>query len=161
MNEPVDVQECQECRREYPLLVKHWGKQYIGICRTCQKEEKEKSRETARSYREVVILRAAGKCEACGFYCPHILRIHHIKPVSALGHGYPSNLIALCPNCHAIVHVVRPGSKHDESKLYGLDLWLQEAFEDRPYKMLCELICGRLEYTDGRWRVPGLGDDYL
>ena len=59
--------------------------------------------------------------------------IHHIVPVKALGAGDDTNLIALCPNCHAIVHSVEPGN---EAEFHGLDLWLETFM---PYEQRCKI----------------------
>lgn len=59
---------------------------------------------------------APGNCEACGWAPPlaldgcggipgsELLHAHHIRPVSCLGSDYPTNIVVLCPNCHAIAH---------------------------------------------------------
>ena len=39
-----------------------------------------------------------GKCEKCTR--KGNLEIHHIRPVAKGGNNAPSNLVALCPNCH-------------------------------------------------------------
>lgn len=158
MSAPVETQECRECHREFPLIVKYWSQTNTGVCRNCEDSARRLSREDARLWRDFVLTRADGRCEACGFFCPPILRVHHINPVKKLGHGGPGNLIALCPNCHAVVHAVSGGSKNDEQRAYGLSIWMEQAYSERACKMLSELVFGRLEYVDGRWHIPGWGD---
>lgn len=41
-------------------------------------------------------------CYFCGF--DKIVHQHHIIPKSRGGIDEPSNLIPLCPNCHAVIH---------------------------------------------------------
>lgn len=55
-------------------------------------------------------------CQGCGFdfekmYGEHgkgVIHVHHVRPLRSLGEGYlinpVSELIPLCPNCHAMVH---------------------------------------------------------
>ena len=64
------------------------------------------SRVDARYFRQTVVNRAQGKCEACGFFCPWIGEIHHVTPVRAGGDGRPDNLIHPCPNCHRVVEQI-------------------------------------------------------
>lgn len=59
-----------------------------------------------------VLLRAKGKCEACGEAAPFIrssngtpyLEVHHRKKLSDGGDDTVENAIALCPNCHRKEH---------------------------------------------------------
>lgn len=63
--------------------------------------------------RDVQMVRAPG-CEACTWVPPEallyrpgsdgLLHAHHIVPVACGGPDHPSNLLLLCPNCHAIAH---------------------------------------------------------
>lgn len=60
------------------------------------------------------------KCFACGFdfeqtygdIAKGFIHVHHIKPLSEIKEEYsvdPENdLVPLCPNCHAVVHMTRP-----------------------------------------------------
>lgn len=69
----------------------------------------QKSRQMARARKVLVLKRAKYRCEICGYGGSEFfqtLNVHHIVPVSKGGHGGGSNLIALCPNCHAVVHFV-------------------------------------------------------
>lgn len=57
------------------------------------------------------------RCEACGWQPPpplaaiRILHCHHVIPVNCGGSNDDSNLIILCPNCHAIAHAKTPRTK--------------------------------------------------
>lgn len=67
---------------------------------------KKRSRSQAASpkMRRQILDRAEGSCEVCRYPFAQILNIHHIYPVELGGVPLPWNLIALCPNCHALVH---------------------------------------------------------
>jgi 5-methylcytosine-specific restriction protein A len=67
------------------------------------------------------VLSATGKlcCEVCGFdfkvtYGQHgheFCEVHHLKPISKMGHGEKTKLTDLaivCSNCHRIVHRINP-----------------------------------------------------
>ena len=43
-------------------------------------------------------------CEVCGFYIQ--IHSHHIRPKEYGGDDGAANRISLCPNCHAIAHVI-------------------------------------------------------
>ncbi len=53
---------------------------------------------------------ANGKCEGCGEPAPFkkdgepFLEVHHVKHMSQEGSDRPSNVVALCPNCHQRCH---------------------------------------------------------
>lgn len=56
-------------------------------------------------------LRSNGKCEACGFFAPFarpdgrgFLEVHHLTRLADEGPDLPSNVAALCPNCHRRAH---------------------------------------------------------
>jgi len=57
------------------------------------------------------------RCVVCGFeskavYGPRaegVIHVHHLKPLSEIGHAYKVNPVAdlrpVCPNCHAVIHI--------------------------------------------------------
>jgi 5-methylcytosine-specific restriction protein A len=58
-----------------------------------------------------VLMRAAGRCEACGEPAPFcrgdgtpFLEVHHLRPLAEGGPDIVSNTIAACPNCHRRLH---------------------------------------------------------
>jgi len=64
---------------------------------------------------ELAKRRAAGKCQLCGCDAPFryingepYLETHHIIPLSDGGEDTIANTVALCPNCHRKMHVLRP-----------------------------------------------------
>lgn len=83
--------------------------------------QKKKGRSDARrvNVKRVVWQRAGGKCEICSFAFGSVLIRHHIWPVHLGGHGQPSNLILLCPNCHSIVHNYNHYGRLDQKKYPG------------------------------------------
>ncbi|MDB4873270.1 MAG: endonuclease, partial [Gemmatimonadales bacterium] len=61
--------------------------------------------------RRAVILRSEGRCEnpACGLPSPDltdrgepILEVDHVNDLAGGGRDHPVQMIALCPNCHAV-----------------------------------------------------------
>ncbi|QKW22898.1 HNH endonuclease [Kitasatospora sp. NA04385] len=61
--------------------------------------------------REAVVLRSGGRCEnpSCGGQPADvtdtgeaILDVDHVEDISAGGRDHPVNMVALCPNCHAV-----------------------------------------------------------
>jgi len=65
---------------------------------------KNKRVSIPESIRRQVLTEAGYRCGVPT--CRSILAIdlHHLQPVSQEGGNYPSNLIALCPTCHALFH---------------------------------------------------------
>jgi hypothetical protein len=48
-------------------------------------------------------------CEACDWSHPmpeasRVLNVHHVVPIAAGGSNESSNLVLICPNCHATAH---------------------------------------------------------
>ena len=76
------------------------------------------SRLTVANYRQrsglvrrYALLRAAGRCEACGGVPPFVddagngfLEVHHIYRLADEGDDAPENVAAVCPNCHRRAH---------------------------------------------------------
>jgi 5-methylcytosine-specific restriction enzyme A len=57
------------------------------------------------------IKRSGGRCECCGRVAPFLgkdglpfLEVHHIRRLSDGGPDYPTNVAAVCPNCHREAH---------------------------------------------------------
>jgi 5-methylcytosine-specific restriction protein A len=73
---------------------------------------------------------ANGRCEGCGEEAPFItengdpyLEVHHIQRLSDDGPDDPSNVVALCPNCHRRAHFSKDRNK--------FNLGLKEVVEKR------------------------------
>ena len=91
---------CPWCGRI--IVIKH--ERIISLLRcscgwTYKKEPlKPVSRYIPTKVRKRVLERANGRCELCGREGK--LELHHFFPPSMGGASHPSNLIALCPECH-------------------------------------------------------------
>src|SRR5688572_5844106 len=66
---------------------------------------RERNKSRSAQFRRNVRVRAGNKCEICGYDVPDILEAHHIKPISKGGETDITNMILLCPNCHALCHL--------------------------------------------------------
>ena len=75
--------------------------------RAARKAQRSRNRARNTSTTRFVMHRANQSCEICRFSFESILNIHHIVPVSKGGDARVQNLIALCPNCHGMVHHYR------------------------------------------------------
>ncbi len=71
-----------------------------------------------------VLARANGSCEGCTEAAPFIrmdgtpyLEPHHIRRVSDGGPDDPAFVIALCPNCHRLVHAGKDGADYNAELL--------------------------------------------
>jgi hypothetical protein len=68
------------------------------------------------------------------------------------GDGYPDNLIALCPNCHATVHQLRKTARTgDEIGLYYVGNWVEEFYKEDAMYLLGSIAFGTAIYFDGKW----------
>lgn len=103
--------------------------------------QRRESRKNARYFRGVVHQRCKGKCEACGIFAPWILEIHHVRPVSAGGDGWPENLVGLCPNCHAVVEKV----KTRMADVPYFSDWIWDHYGEGVYNRLLEIAYGEIE----------------
>jgi 5-methylcytosine-specific restriction protein A len=86
--------------------------QYVpkGIKNPIQTESTRKTYFRDPELRGWVRQQANGKCEGCGNPAPFqkdgqpFLEVHHVKHLSQDGSDLPSNVVALCPNCHQRCH---------------------------------------------------------
>lgn len=95
-----------------------------------EKDDMQLSRSTAATFRGNVLHRSKGRCELCGDHVPYILESHHVVPVAKLGSGWPDNLIALCPNCHAIAEKLQ-SSMIDNPHFHD---WIRSRYGEDGYK---------------------------
>ncbi|MHC9244319.1 HNH endonuclease [Aeromonas jandaei] len=84
------------------------------------------SYERNTNARTICIEHHGNKCWACGFDFEQaygdlgkgFIHVHHIIPLSQIGHSYKldpvSDLIPLCPNCHAMIHRKDPAMQPQE-----------------------------------------------
>lgn len=78
--------------------------------------------------RRMCIMHHGCSCKICGFnfesnfgdYGKGFIHVHHIEPISERGDEYEidpkRDLIPVCPNCHAMIHLRRPAYTIDEIK---------------------------------------------
>jgi 5-methylcytosine-specific restriction protein A len=71
-----------------------------------------------------VLARAGGSCEGCTQPAPFVridgspyLEPHHIRRVSDGGPDDPAFVIALCPNCHRLIHAGKDGKAYNAELL--------------------------------------------
>ncbi|MDH7517314.1 MAG: HNH endonuclease [Candidatus Thermoplasmatota archaeon] len=67
-------------------------------------DDTPKRKSVKTSIKKEVIARQKYHCYKCKELLPATYHIHHKKSVSSGGSNRVSNLIALCPNCHADIH---------------------------------------------------------
>jgi hypothetical protein len=65
---------------------------------------KSKRKQIPESVRIAVLTEAGFRCAVPNCRAILAIDLHHIVPVSDSGSGDPSNLLALCPTCHALHH---------------------------------------------------------
>jgi hypothetical protein len=59
--------------------------------------------------------RKASGCEVCGWsVARRALHVHHVVPLACGGEDGPENLVVLCPNHHALAHVLGKRSRSGE-----------------------------------------------
>lgn len=103
------------------------------IVRKKRKRALSFARRLAEKQRSQVVSRSEGRCSVCDICAPFTLHLHHIRPVSD---GHPlvhimmsdeqtiENLVALCPNCHAVVEKLRTQLKDN----YHFLKWLSSTY---------------------------------
>jgi 5-methylcytosine-specific restriction endonuclease McrA len=80
---------------------------------------------------QYALLRSSGNCEGCQMAAPFIrrnnlpyLEVHHIVSLADGGSDHPSNVAAVCPNCHARVSHGKDGDAFNETiklRVHGLE----------------------------------------
>lgn len=76
--------------------------------------------ERDKKAREVCLSHYGYICQVChiklsdiyGAIAETLIHVHHIKPISEIGESYVvdpvTDLISVCPNCHAVIHLKSP-----------------------------------------------------
>ncbi len=76
--------------------------------------------ERDKKARDVCLSHYGYVCQVChvklsdiyGAIAKDLIHVHHIKPISEIGESYEvnpiSDLIPVCPNCHAVIHLKIP-----------------------------------------------------
>lgn len=87
--------------------------------------------ERSRSARQACLQANGTACAICGFDFAKaygaefagIIQVHHITPISEIGHKYQvdpvHDLIPVCPNCHVALHS-KPGGTYTPDELRAL-----------------------------------------
>lgn len=82
--------------------------------------------ERDRKARDACLSHYGYICQVCqtrlsdlyGAIAEHLIHVHHIKPLNEIGKSYAvdpvADLIPVCPNCHAIIHLKNPPYLPDE-----------------------------------------------
>ena len=84
-----------------------------------RKAKRSRQRTRTKPVNGFVMNRANSSCEICRFSFSSILNIHHILPVAMGGSAQVLNLIALCPNCHGMVHHYRKAYSEDQAAAWS------------------------------------------
>lgn len=119
---PLQAVETAQTTGEDPAQLLTEGAQY-GI--TADRYER------SRSARQACLQANGTACAICGFdfakaYGPEfagIIQVHHLTPISEIGHEYHvdpvHDLIPVCPNCHVALHS-KPGGTYTPDELRTL-----------------------------------------
>ncbi len=85
--------------------------------------------------RREVLTEAGYRCAVPTCRTILLIDLHHTIPVSEDGHNTPDNLIALCPNCHALHH--RGVISRESIRVWkGMLVTLNRAFDKDAMDML-------------------------
>jgi len=95
--------------------------------RATPKERRTNAYVRSEAVRVYVRRRAGGSCEGCGSAAPFVnrknrpyLEPHHVRRVSDGGPDHPRFVIALCPNCHRLVHHGKDGDAYNAQLIQKL-----------------------------------------
>ena len=105
------------------------------------KRKRSRNRARTKLINRFVMNRANSRCEICAFDFWSILNIHHILPVAMGGSARVFNLIALCPNCHGMVHHYRKAYSDDQAEAWSRGIQSAGYTEQQAKKIL--LIASR------------------
>ncbi|MER6114185.1 HNH endonuclease signature motif containing protein [Streptomyces hirsutus] len=99
--------------RRPQVAIGRWWKN-LGLDRALAWQKKVASNRRQRSARArtAVVLRSGGRCENPGCASPEfrevtedgkaLLEVDHVNDLAFGGEDHPLNMVALCPNCHAV-----------------------------------------------------------
>ncbi|ROO91068.1 HNH endonuclease [Actinocorallia herbida] len=94
-------------------LRKEYGR-LVGLTEKREEPGRRRERRTyghvrSRAARRAVLERSRGRCEFCERDAPGvtdrghpILEVDHVREIAKDGRDHPEQMIALCPNCHAV-----------------------------------------------------------
>lgn len=103
------VKKCPICKSEFPQRKKYCSRSCAnrGRIGTLYKtgRKSDLALKAAALKKRIAIARGFN-CESCGYdKHPEILVVHHIVPSGKGGSDDFTNLLLLCPNCHAEIHL--------------------------------------------------------
>jgi len=157
-------EQIQQVKSLHPVWTDEDRVYILGeLTRAFRGKSAKPGRKQGRAYRQIVLGRAKDRCEICGFYSPYTLEIHHIVTVEHGGHGYPKNLIALCGNCHDVVHTLAPliedaGLMLTEP-LRQMLLWIEEAYSADKVRTFAAIADERAWFDEkGLFIVPSIAE---
>ena len=124
------------------------------------KKFKKRLRGNSKKYYKRILKRSNKNCEICGWGIGvgSCLQIHHVRPVSKYyGALMPfnsvpderfelSNLIALCPNCHTLVHQYQTYTKKPQEVKVLKGIFKAIGIEDVFFKFLS--VASEIEFSD-------------
>lgn len=87
-------------------------------------------------------------CEGCkdNHVFPHILHHHHLTPLSEASPFETRYLLFLCPNCHALIHLMRKYKQRGPNLQVADDLefWLDERMPPDIVERLWDIATGNI-----------------
>lgn len=132
-----DLKQLEQCVR-LARRKKIYDELYVQPEKRKRKSQAAQSRKEAKAARAQVLDRAGDACEICLFECEFIIHVHHVVPVELGGGGDPDSLIALCPNCHAIIHTIASFAKNNRDT-GDLECWLEEFLDRAQIRRLVDI----------------------
>lgn len=90
---------CRQCGQVHEIDARAiWGLSFTGLCYPCAIQSVAPGGDAHKKR----LRRKHGRCQICGLTEPDILVVHHAD--SDHENNDESNLMVLCPNCHARIH---------------------------------------------------------
>lgn len=86
----------RECYKTYRTQLNNehcWGR-----------KPRDNSEVNTKQARQKFIKERGSKCELCPYNKPEVLNVHHIIERCNGGTNHKTNLIVICPTCHAEIH---------------------------------------------------------
>jgi len=77
---------------------------------------KHQRQSTASSTKKDILNKQKGRCWKCHKVLAGSVHYHHLKHSSKGGKSTTSNLVAVCPTCHDIIHISERAREMDKKK---------------------------------------------
>lgn len=94
LNKLTCSEECYNVYRAQLNKEHRWGR-----------KPRDNSEVNTKQARQKFIKERGNKCELCPYSKPEVLNVHHIVERCNGGTNHKTNLIVICPTCHAEIHV--------------------------------------------------------